>query len=335
MPERKLATIATVTSVSPIAGADRIEVAHIRGWNVVVGKNEYAPGDRCVYIEIDAFLPVHNPHFSFLASRGVKTVDGVDGHVLRTARLRGTLSQGLALPLSTVNGGAQLAEGTDVTNLLSISKYEPPIPAELSGRTVGRFPTEFASKTDAERVQNLADFFPLPGGPWLATEKVDGTSVTFINDNGVLRTCSRNWELSPEQGSTYERIATKLAVLDWLPPGAVVQGELYGEGVQSNPLAVRGHHFAIFAIWLNRTLLPRDQWPVDALVHAAGAYDLPTPTSSAHALELADGIRSLINPAQLAEGVVWHDQSGSSHPALDGRSCFKAISNTWLLKHEK
>ena len=58
--------------VKPIDGADRIEQVIIGGWSVVVKKGEFHVGDYVVYIEIDAFLPVSNDLFSFLAPRGTR-----------------------------------------------------------------------------------------------------------------------------------------------------------------------------------------------------------------------------------------------------------------------
>jgi RNA ligase (TIGR02306 family) len=54
---RKLATIAKIEEIKLIEGADNIEHARVRGWWVVVKKNEFKVGDLCVYIETDAILP--------------------------------------------------------------------------------------------------------------------------------------------------------------------------------------------------------------------------------------------------------------------------------------
>jgi hypothetical protein len=56
------------------------------------------------------------------------------------------------------------------------------------------------------------------------------------------------------------------------------------------------------------------------------------PNSVDEAVRQADGIRSLINPDRIAEGIVWHQTGGKVHPSLD-RACFKVISNKYLLKH--
>ena len=54
---RKLATVATVLGITPIQWADQIEHAQIRGWKVVVGKNQFKVGDLCIYLEIGSVCP--------------------------------------------------------------------------------------------------------------------------------------------------------------------------------------------------------------------------------------------------------------------------------------
>ena len=52
-----LATIQKIIDIKPIPNADAIEVCGILGWEVVIKKGEFQPGDLCVYIEIDSLLP--------------------------------------------------------------------------------------------------------------------------------------------------------------------------------------------------------------------------------------------------------------------------------------
>lgn len=75
MTERQLASVETVLAVTGIDGADRIEAVTVRGWTVVAKKGNFTVGDRCIYFEIDSFLPTSDPRFAFLAARGTKTVD--------------------------------------------------------------------------------------------------------------------------------------------------------------------------------------------------------------------------------------------------------------------
>lgn len=66
---RKLATIREIAEIKPIPDADRIEVARIDGWEVVVSKKDnFHVGDRVVYVEIDSKMP-ETPEYEFLKSR--------------------------------------------------------------------------------------------------------------------------------------------------------------------------------------------------------------------------------------------------------------------------
>lgn len=96
--DRKMVTVRKVSSLAPIQGADLIEVAHVDGWQCVVKKGEFQVGDSCLYFEIDSCLPADDKRFAFL--KDTKLFRGERRPVLKTVKLRGQLSQGLALPLS-------------------------------------------------------------------------------------------------------------------------------------------------------------------------------------------------------------------------------------------
>lgn len=87
---RKLASIQKIISLEAIPNADKIMKATILGWECVVKKDEFNVGDLCVYIEVDSIVP-DKPEFEFLRDRKFR---------VKTIKLRGTLSQGLLLPLS-------------------------------------------------------------------------------------------------------------------------------------------------------------------------------------------------------------------------------------------
>ena len=55
--ERELVYLVTIDDITPISGYDRVELAHVGGWTVVVGKNEFKAGDIAVYFEIDSQVP--------------------------------------------------------------------------------------------------------------------------------------------------------------------------------------------------------------------------------------------------------------------------------------
>lgn len=117
---RKLATIREIAEIKPIPDADRIEVARIDGWEVVVSKKDnFHVGDRVVYVEIDSKMP-ETPEYEFLKSRK---------YVVKTIVMRGQVSQGLVMPLSILPVG-EYKLGQDVTDVLGIIKYDPQLEEE-------------------------------------------------------------------------------------------------------------------------------------------------------------------------------------------------------------
>ena len=83
---RKLASIQRIWKIEPIEGADRIELAHVLGWQCVVNKGQFQPMDIGVYFEIDSFLPIR-PEFEFMRSSSYKKIDIMgEGFKLRTMR---------------------------------------------------------------------------------------------------------------------------------------------------------------------------------------------------------------------------------------------------------
>lgn len=150
--ERALATIDYILKLEPIPDADKIEVAQVRGWKCVVKKGEFKEGDVCVYFEIDSVLP-NDERFKFLKNSWNKRMEG---YRVRTIRLRGQISQGLALPLKEFPEIADKKVGTDVTEDLGVRLYQPPEPSGSgTPKALGSFPTGIIPKTDEERVENV------------------------------------------------------------------------------------------------------------------------------------------------------------------------------------
>ena len=69
--QRQLAYVILIDDITPIEGYDRVELAHVGGWTVVVGKNNFLPGDPAIYVEIDSKLPEIEP-WNFLQKRNLK-----------------------------------------------------------------------------------------------------------------------------------------------------------------------------------------------------------------------------------------------------------------------
>ena len=54
---KPLAYIVKIKEIREIPGADRIELASVMDYTVVVKKNEYKPDDLALYVEVDSVLP--------------------------------------------------------------------------------------------------------------------------------------------------------------------------------------------------------------------------------------------------------------------------------------
>jgi RNA ligase (TIGR02306 family) len=370
--ERRLATIRTVSGLTPIPDADQIELARIDGWGAVVKKGEFKAGDSCVYFEVDSFLPVE-PRYEFLRKSSYKKLPARDGFRLRTCKFRGQLSQGLALPLSAfpeitvfdLDGGIN-----DVSELLNVIKYEPPIPAELAGEVVGPFPS-FIPKTDAERIQNLPELFTNPGIRERVFElsiKLNGTSCTIFRTDpseqcsldtpagelpaAVLKethfgVCSRNYELKESESNTYWKVAKELGLdKDFRLAGYALQGELIGPGIQKNPEKLSKPEFRVFNVYeigrgcyLNP--LERSEFLVEYLaehqiaqVPILGHIQLfrVAPTME-QMLALASG--PSLNPLVEREGIVAKAHYEPHEQSYEEPTFqFKVISNDYLLKNE-
>lgn len=318
--------------MSPIEDADLIEKATVDGWDVVVSKGTYQTGDLGVFFEIDSALPIQGI-FEFLSGRSVKTVGTRRCHVLKTIRLRKVLSQGLLMTPAELGLLDELKAGDDLTqwaqDTLGVTKYEPPLPSVVGGDAAGVFPTLYARKTDAERIQNIAECWEeLLKYEWVATEKIDGTSATFVQTEDGIVACSRNWAIK-EGDNLYWDVAKQYDLKTLMPLGAVLQGEIYGEGINGNRLGLKGRHFAAFNIE-----------PVDSVYWEEGIPVVPhyrkmsLPETIGEAISQADGIKSLMSPGRLAEGIVWRNYQNKGFQCLDGRPIFKVVSNKYLLKEK-
>jgi len=345
--ERKLASIRVISDIQPIEGADAIELAIVDGWKVVVAKNVgHQIGNKVVYCEIDSFLPIE-PEFEFLRKSSFKKMGEEEGFRLKTIKLRGQVSQGLIIPLGDAikvmkrrNGEVyteMLEIGKDVSFLLGIQKYEPPIPAELAGKVKGMFPS-FLRKTDEERVQNLKEEYE----EWknsditfYVTEKLDGSSATYYINNDEFGVCSRNLELLETEGNTFWKVAREFDLENRMREfggNFSLQGELVGEGIQGNPYRFKGHtirFFNAFDIDMGEYLsLDKFKFIVEHLGLVTVPIldeDFKLPNTVDELLKFAEG-KSELFPNPEREGIVIR--------STDRTISFKAISNKFLLKEK-
>lgn len=345
---RKLASIRRIADIRPIPDADAIEVAVVDGWRVVVKKGEYKPGDLAVYLEIDSWVP--HALAPFLSKGQVpREYNGVLGEKLRTIKLRGQVSQGLLLKLETVpEKGISNAvpfiedgrirhqvvngdEGSDVTEILRIQKWEAEIPAQLAGQVRGAFPTSLIPKTDQERIQNcFAEIEDKGDVDYEVTMKLDGTSCTIFRWEGELRVASRNLELKiNDENKDNTLVKMALAVGDKIVNGLAMQGEIMGPGIQGNREGFKDHRFFVFDIFDIREHRYINPVGRRRMCENLGLEHVPVlgtdwlaPRSVEEGLALAEG--PSINH-KIREGLVW---KCNSNPSFS----FKTIANNFLLK---
>lgn len=343
---RKLASVRRIDAIDSIPDADRIVCATIGGWKLVTQKsNNFQVGDLVVYFEIDSFLPVCEK-FEFLRKSSFKSTSNLgDGFRIKTIRLKGQVSQGLILPVDEFVEEIHQAifpdnicrEGVDLTEILGVQKYEKPIPANLAGNVRGNFPS-FLRKTDQERIQNLKRDFSrwcADNTLWEVTEKLDGSSMTVYNHEGVFGVCSRNMDLMEDEGNAFWQVANKLGLRDMVADGFAIQGELVGPGVQGNKYGLKELEFYLFDVYdiKKGEYLKSD----DRLEHWGELKHAPILGLIDLGIYQDEGISGLISDADGAslignksarEGAVFKNTT-------NGDVSFKVISNKWLLKNEE
>lgn len=285
---RKLASIQKIKSLVPIEGADRIELAHVLGWQCVAPKGQFSEGDMCVYFEIDSFLPV-KPEFEFLRASSFKTNPILgDGFRLKTMKFKGQISQGLVMPLNDVgivradngdrydnardyvyrsegNPDVEMIdliktdsfnnlsmEGTDITELLGVREWEIPERASTGGTIKGNLPY-CIHKTDETRIQSMPELFEeFKGLPYYITTKYDGSSHSIaIDDAGEFHVTGHNFEYKDDGTSSFYEYVKKNGLEEKL------RDYIRAHGIHS--ITVQGE-FCGDGIQKNRLHLKKPEW---------------------------------------------------------------------------
>ena len=241
----KLASIEIIKALRQHSNADRLELAQVLGWQSVVQKDIHKEGDKVVFVVIDSIVP-KRPWSEFLVDK-----NNPDKQIrLKMVKLRGEHSAGIVIPLSQFDSSlAEMAVGTDVTELLGIQKYIKELPANLAGENVGDFPTHIASKTDEDNGLSDPELVKkVIESPLVTiTQKIDGSSITLVVEQGEIKeVCSRNLSKKDTPNSAFWNAAKRLRFT--IPFTGVIQGELAGNGIQKNPLKLEDKEIFVFQI---------------------------------------------------------------------------------------
>lgn len=329
---RKLATVQRINNVQNLATSDNLDVVTIKGWKVVTKRDEFKKDDLCIYFEVDSLLPIR-PEFEFLRKSCYVKNAAQEGFRLKTIKLRGQISQGLALPISLFNLPSTVC---NLDEYLGITKYLPP--TNSSNDVIGVFPS-FIPKTDLERIQNLYDEFyhlidDIEDVEFEETVKLDGSSMSIYFYNSHFGVCSKNYELKETETNTYWKVANTYNLkseLTNLNQNIAIQGELIGEGINKNREKIKGHDFYIYSIWdidKQEYITPEQRY---ALCSQLNLKHVPVLNKKIKIFKQCPNIESFLNKAETLILPISTAKEGLVYKSFC--SSFKVINNKYLLKH--
>ena len=353
---RKLASVQRVWKVEPIEGADRIELAHVLGWQCVVNKGEFQEGDLGVYFEIDSFLPIR-PEFEFLRSSSYKKTDIMgEGFLLRTKKFRGQISQGLVLPLTAFPelAGECWGPGDDVTDILGVRKYEIEERATTGGNVLGILPYD-VPHTDETRVQAEPGLIQeFAGRMYYISTKMDGSSHSVSLDENGFHVCGHNYEYKDDDSCAFYRLVNQMDLRRKMEEfvlrsaeadgsGGIsvltLQGEFCAPGIQKNRLKLQKPAWYVFTVRINGEradlyTMQRvcEELGVDTVPIEETGEDLPSKYPTVESLlERADG--EYPNGGK-KEGIVIRPVSPVYSPTIGAELSMKVVNNNYLLKQK-
>lgn len=271
----RFATFEKIESLLPIEGKDRVEIAKILDYEVVV-KKEFTVGEWCVYIFIDTVVDTTRDHFKFLAKN-----ENTTSARIKTSKIAGQFSQGLALPLSCFDNIDKFPDPNllseeelnelDLGPLIGVSKYEKE-GNEATERVIfvknkdgsktkvlPGFPIHYIPITDEDNLKTKGKVLTeLIGKEVDVKLKMDGSSMTAIWDDDVFILSSRRIALIKYIGDEIDFEFSSFMVDYSLEKGLrdmfrgkkiILQGEMCGPKVNGNKLKLTKFMWYIFTIY--------------------------------------------------------------------------------------
>lgn len=360
---RKLATIRVIKNIEPIPDADKIVKLTVDGWHVVASKTDgFKVGDLVVYIEIDSVMP-EKPEYEFLRQRKFR---------VRTIKLRGQISQGLVLPLSILPQDKKWKEGDDVTDILSVTKYDPELEQENQvtknqGKKKSKNPiikwlcrfewfrnwytpkkvsNEFPNwikKTDEERIQNIPETFEHIKNNNISlsvTEKIDGTSATYFlkkttkkkNEFGV---CSRNRRLVTEDDSYYWTVARDYKIKNVLEK-LIGDNEWIVLQGEITGQGIQGNKYPVgngYRLWAFNLITPEKRYSTEEMQPILSAEGIMTVPIVDSNFKMLETIDDLVEYVQGNSQLVKREREGCVFRNIENNISFKCINPKFLLKN--
>ena len=292
--------VSTINEIKPIEGADKIVLAIVGGWNCIIQKDSYNVGDLVIVATTDAVIPIQ------LSNELAVTSYLRKGQRVRTVKLRGVYSECLIIPTTILNSvyyqynlkGKLWSEGSDMMELLQISKYEPPVKTiSLGGGrkikykdnpnfhiyykfpNVKNVPNMFTEndaveitrkihganarygivkKTKISLLDKIKKFF---GNKWVDYEFVVGShNVEKGSDSQGFYDTNVWYEIAEKYNIKFKMWElAKLTGAEDIGSGLVLYGEIYGAGIQKGyDYGLQEIKFAGFDLTVNGKYLDTD-----------------------------------------------------------------------------
>lgn len=314
----------------------RMELTHIGGWQCCVGKGQFRPGDKAVYIPPDYCVPLARSEFAFLRKENddvTKTHERI-----KVRKFKGTISQGLLISVPAEFANREV--GSNIMAELDIIRYEPSMKG-CTYSTGGMFvspPEVYAPTFDVENFERYRGVFE-PGEMVVITEKIHGANARFCFVNGEMFCGShRNWMKQDEKNLWWIALQQNPAIEVFCKkhPSYVLYGEVFGQVQSLKYGAAPGQiFFAAFAL-----KSPDGKWvnfgDMESLCVDAGVSTVPVICQCKYdestCRQLAEGRTTWPGADHIREGVVVVPVQEREHRKI-GRVILKFVSNEYLAKH--
>lgn len=319
--------VATIDELKPHPNADRLEIAQILGWQVVVQKGQFTIGEAVAYVPPDTMLPPH------VSDRLGVTKYLSNGRV-RQVRLRGEPSFGFVAPRPDL-----MPIGANVASIFEATKYEPPVRVGVAD--VLPDDARFPSYTEIENMRNFPDVFH-DGEQVIVTEKIHGSNVRVgVVEGERMAGSKRIRRAQPARGMEHNLYwyAWSLAPIEALLTDlgrdhkqVVLYGEVYGSAVQKGFAygAIGTVGFRAFDL-----LIDGRYSDVESFTTICRDYDIATvpllgegPYSLEWIRRMSQGT-TVLSDTHMREGVVVKPIVERTDPRI-GRVILKYISDQYL-----
>lgn len=345
--------------ILPHPNADALELARIGGYRACVEKGRYETGDWVMYIPEQAVLPPELIEELGLEGR----LAGKDKNRVKAIKLRGELSQGIVCRPSklldlTKNGPIVELVGRDLSADFDIHKWQPPVPASLSGQAFGT--TKLVAWPDIENIKRYPNIF-IAGEDVLVTEKIHGSCCIIVwnrgDDNLIVSSkglASRHLALVEAESNQYWRAIRKYKIQEKLDDFAArdgeieaiaVFGEVYGAGIQDLNYGVNagqdGPGFVAFDLWIKYFEFPGIMIDAVDSLSELEVIGLPTapllyegPYSYDFMAQLASGEECLSGEnLHIREGLVIRPFQEMTSDVTGSRKIAKFVSEEYLTRN--